>query len=254
MTTTLPLPLRRAAAAVLGVTCWLTMAGIAAAQDVPEVAAPVDPTAELPVRATSAAAPDEGAATSLELSKASGIDPAGEVIAVTGHGFTAGQGVYVMFCVEPAGALGTEAGRADTCNPDQSNDHTVWKTPIGADGTFVVDLRVEAGFESTDCTTTTCGVFVRRDHMGGASDYSQDAFAPVSFASVAATSGPAAPTGSTQMSTGSDAVTVQGATSSARLAETGAGSTLAAAIGVALLGVGMGFVRLGRRSRSGARA
>lgn len=149
----------------------------AAAQELPGPSIPEAPAAlELQGRQAAAA---QGSSPSLVLSKADGLDPAGELISVTGQGFTPGQGVYVMFCVQPAGQLGTEGGRADTCNPDQSSDRTVWKTPVAANGEFTVDLRVESTFGGTDCTTVTCGVFVRRDHMGGATDYSQDAFAPV---------------------------------------------------------------------------
>src|SRR4051812_15735684 len=107
------------------------------------------------------------AGPAVSVTPASGVAP-GSMVTVNGSGFAAGGGVYVMFCAKPTGAVGTAAGRAASCNPDQAGDHTVWKTPIAADGKFSVQLKVESSFASTDCTKVECGVFTRKDHMGGA--------------------------------------------------------------------------------------
>ena len=128
----------------------------------------------------------QSASPSVIVRPATGVAP-GAMVTVDGSGFAPGGGVYVMFCAKPTAATGTADGRAKACNPDQANDHTVWKTPIAADGRFSVQLKVESSFGSTDCTKVECGVFVRRDHMGGATDFSQDAYTPVAFA--AATQG-----------------------------------------------------------------
>jgi len=121
----------------------------------------------------------------ITLSKSAGLAD-GETITVKGTGFVPNQGVYVQFCARPAGQIGTSAGRADRCYPEQDGTHTVWVTPIGADGTFSTPLVVAgtfttAGGEEIDCSVTACGVFVRRDHDGGSADYSQDAYAGVAF-------------------------------------------------------------------------
>ena len=110
----------------------------------------------------------------------------GEAITVTGTGFTSDQGIYVQFCAAPTGTLGTAAGRTATCYPDQDGLHTVWHTPVAADGEFTTPLTVTAGFTAADgtevdCQVEDCGVFVRRDHNGGGGDFSQDAFAPVTI-------------------------------------------------------------------------
>jgi LPXTG-motif cell wall-anchored protein len=245
--TTTPSLLRLVTAAAL--TCAIALAsaaGSATAQELPGPSIPEAPPTLEPQSTQAAAA--QGSSTSLVLSKADGLDPAGELISVTGHGFTPGQGVYVMFCVQPAGQLGTEDGRADTCNPDQSNDHTVWKTPIAANGEFTVDLRVESTFEGTDCTTSTCGVFVRRDHMGGATDYSQDTFAPVTFANAQAT-----PTTPTSAETGqppavaASATSPQATTPQSQLANTGANTGTLAALASLLLVAGAALTARGRR-------
>jgi len=166
----------------------------------------------------------------------------GQMVTVTGDGYTPGGGIYVQFCAEPTGAIGTADGRAKACNPDQGNDHTVWKTPIDATGTFSVQLKVESAFGEVDCASAQCGVFTRKDHMGGASDYTQDAFAPAAFASASApvaTDPAAAPAATEQPATTANAPT--------GLANTGANESqlLLAAAALLLLG---GLV-LGARRR-----
>ena len=135
----------------------------------------------------------QSAGPSVSVTPAADVAP-GSMVTVNGSGFAAGGGIYVMFCAKPTAATGTADGRAKACNPDQANDHTVWKTPIAADGKFSVQLKVESSFGSTDCTKVDCGVFVRKDHMGGATDYSQDAYAPLAFAAAQATPTTVAPT------------------------------------------------------------
>lgn len=57
----------------------------------------------------------------------------------------------------------------------------MWLTPVPSDGTWSTPLTVADAFGDVDCREQACGVFVRRDHSGGAADFSQDAFAPISF-------------------------------------------------------------------------
>lgn len=105
----------------------------------------------------------------------------GDVITVAGKGFEPDQGVYVRVCEEPTGTLGTSAGRARNCYPEQDGTHTVWVNPVGAGGTWTTPLTVTDSFGDVDCLTTACGVFVRRDHSGGATDFSQDAYVGITF-------------------------------------------------------------------------
>ena len=93
----------------------------------------------------------------------------------------------MQFCATPTGQIGTAAGRAASCYPEQDGTHTVWVSPVPASGTFTTPLTVVSAFTAravnvVDCTVDgACGVFVRRDHDGGTTDYSQDAFVPVTF-------------------------------------------------------------------------
>lgn len=105
----------------------------------------------------------------------------GETITVSGTGFEPEQGIYVRLCAAPEGRLGTEAGRATECYPEQDGTHTVWLTPVPSDGNWTTPLTVLDTFGDVDCREQSCGVFVRRDHSGGAADFSQDAFAPITF-------------------------------------------------------------------------
>lgn len=122
----------------------------------------------------------------LSLSKSEGVAD-GEAVTANGEGYQPDQGIYLQWCARPEGQLGTAAGRTADCYPGQDGTHTVWQTPIPADGTFSVPITAERTFtteagDEIDCTDPgACGVFTRRDHNGGATDYSQDAFAPVTF-------------------------------------------------------------------------
>lgn len=143
----------------------------------------------------------------------------GQTITVTGRAFTPDQGVYVQFCARPPGQVGTSAGRASSCYPEQDGTHTVWVTPIAANGQFSTPLTVVSSFtdasgQAVDCTVATCGVFVRRDHSGGTSDFSQDAFVPVSFGDGTVAPAPSPTLGAdrtTDLDPAGDAIVVTGA-------------------------------------------
>lgn len=135
---------------------------------------------------TTTTAPASANTTRITLSKATDLG-GGEVITVSGTGFVPDQGVYVQFCAAPTGALGTQAGRTTACYPEQDGERTVWLTPVPADGTWSTPLTVSDAFDDVDCRAQSCGVFVRRDHSGGSADFSQDAFAPVTFGDPATT-------------------------------------------------------------------
>ncbi|MGD9797907.1 MAG: neocarzinostatin apoprotein domain-containing protein [Acidimicrobiia bacterium] len=186
------------------------------------------------VALSSGAASAQTAGPAIAVSKTTGLDPAGDRVTVSGTGYAPGQGLYIQFCPQPGGALGTAGGRATGCNPDQGNDHTIWKTPVAGDGTWSVELAIQSSWGSTNCTTTTCGVFTRRDHMGGATDFSQDAFLAVQFAAAAEPAPTPTPAPTTS--------------AVPQLAETGLSADLAAAAGAALL-IGLALVGSTRRRR-----
>lgn len=115
----------------------------------------------------------------------------GSTVTIEGSGF-AGVGVYVRLCAAVDGELGTPAGRpgADRCLGDPQH----WvsaagpgpSAPMSPEGTFTASLALPSSFtaggETIDCTAVTCGIAVRRDHIGGATDFSYDLFTPVTFA------------------------------------------------------------------------
>lgn len=118
------------------------------------------------------------AARTLSVTPSTGLNPAGATVTINGSGYTPGQGVYVRFCQQPSGTPGSgPAGRATNC--DTSLDQ--WITPIPSAGAFSTTMTVAKVFGTTDCGVVTCGIFTRRDHVGGGGDFSSDVFFPVSF-------------------------------------------------------------------------
>lgn len=126
--------------------------------------------------------------------RTSGLASVGDKVNVTLTDIPAEQGVYVRLC---AGSLTDVA----TARPANCFGQGAWVSTSAAaqaqgagDASKVVSLAVQAQFTSgstaVDCTLQACGIHIRRDHMGGATDYSLDRFIPVSFgvAAVAKTS------------------------------------------------------------------
>ncbi|WP_436794259.1 HtaA domain-containing protein [Actinospongicola halichondriae] len=129
---------------------------------------------------------------SVEVTPSADLDPAGATVSISGSGFGgASDGVYVRLCAAADGETGTVAGRpgADRC----LGDPQLWvsnfpgaSAPMG-EGSFDVDLDVVATFTGSegaafDCGVDQCGIATRRDHFGGADDFSLDTFTPISFA------------------------------------------------------------------------
>lgn len=145
-----------------------------------------DAATEPPFASEGGASP--AATPTLTLSKSTDLE-SGETITVNGSGYVPDQGVYVQLCQAPTGGeLGTEEGRASRCYPENDSEHIVWFAPVAADGTFSTPLVVERTFtptdgEEVDCSeANSCVIFTRRDHEGGATDFSQDQFVGISFA------------------------------------------------------------------------
>jgi hypothetical protein len=113
------------------------------------------------------------------------LNAASDKLTVTLAGIPAGQGVYVRLC------KGTMAdamkGRPALCFGQGawvSTDSA--QLAFGAsDATKPVVLAVQSAFTSNgtavDCQVDSCGIHVRRDHMGGSTDFALDRFIPVTF-------------------------------------------------------------------------
>jgi hypothetical protein len=139
------------------------------------------------VSALAAVAPAQAADFSVTADKTQNLTIAGDVVTVTANNVPAGQGIYLRLC---AGTLADAAkGRPADC---VGMDKTVWaSTDAGSlaqhasDATKSLQVPVVAQFTSgdktIDCTQVACGIHVRRDHLGGSTDYSLDRFIPLTF-------------------------------------------------------------------------
>ena len=136
--------------------------------------------------ATSAVAPALAEGYSVSLNKSAHLVRTGDTIAATIAGLPDGDGIYVRECVAP-GVAGT---RPTTC---AGIADTVWASTDAtsqAQGASVftgtVSVNVKLAFTAgngtaVDCTVSSCGVLVRRDHLDP-TDYSLDYFTPITFA------------------------------------------------------------------------
>lgn len=112
----------------------------------------------------------------------------GQVVNVSVNNLPVSTGVYLRLCAgTPA-----DAAKARLTNCASMAD-TAWVTVSRAaiaQGAAAlagpVALKVPSTFVSgattVDCTVTACGISSRRDHLGGATDFTLDRFVPVSFA------------------------------------------------------------------------
>ncbi|MGW7062570.1 hypothetical protein ACWGHM_29180 [Streptomyces sp. NPDC054904] len=127
----------------------------------------------------------------LTVSAASGLDPLGRTVRVTGGGYDGAKGIYVAFCKDngdnrvPAPCV----GGADTTGGSKASKWIVPRgdahagelgIPYGEGGRFDVELRLTAKNEGLDCTQVACSVVTRVDHRG-AGDRSQDVRVPIAF-------------------------------------------------------------------------
>lgn len=136
-------------------------------------------------------APAQAADFSVTADKSTGLALTGQIVNVTVSNLPANTGVYVRLC---AGTLEEVAkARPTACAPMAS---TVWvsSNPVAlAQGgkalTGPIALPVSATYVSgettVDCAKTACGIHVRRDHLGGSTDFSLDRFIPVTFGAAA---------------------------------------------------------------------
>nr|WP_232328345.1 hypothetical protein [Kibdelosporangium sp. MJ126-NF4]CEL20541.1 hypothetical protein [Kibdelosporangium sp. MJ126-NF4]CTQ89452.1 hypothetical protein [Kibdelosporangium sp. MJ126-NF4] len=137
--------------------------------------------AVLALATPASAAPGSGShnGRTLSASNATGLNPAGETITVSGKGYDPKKGYYVALCQVPDDL---EYGDAPT--PCQGGDGqggsgvgpSAWvtntpigtnpSTPIAADGSFTTQIRIARTGNKLDCTKVTCAIVSKRDHLG----------------------------------------------------------------------------------------
>ncbi|MFD9859656.1 hypothetical protein [Streptomyces alboflavus] len=140
---------------------------------------------------------DEGSATGpqgqrLTVTPVNELAPKKQKLTVTGSGYDEKKGIYAALCVDNGpgrtptpcvGGAATDGGSKASAwisnnPPPHGADLAV---PYGKDGSFKVELTVDAKDGSTDCRTTRCVLATRADHtLPG--DRSQDVRVPVTFA------------------------------------------------------------------------
>ncbi len=160
------------------------------------------PMAPSAVAADASATGPEG--QKLTVSKATGLDGAGETVTVTGSGYNVEKGVYVAFCVDN-GAGKTPTPCVGGVDMSGESGASVWVSSnppsygeglaepykrSGHEGSFSVRLKVRAKDANTDCAKSgvTCAVITRNDHTRGG-DQSQTVRIPVTFGGAAASDG-----------------------------------------------------------------
>jgi len=128
---------------------------------------------------------------SITVSRIKGLNPAGDRVVVSGHGFSPTVGIYVAFCVTPLAGQ-----RPDPCgggvNMSGNNPASIWISsnppsygvglakPYGPGGSFRVSLSVSAAFAGVDCHRVSCSVVTRADHLRS-DDRTWDLAVPVRF-------------------------------------------------------------------------
>lgn len=187
------------------------------AEQGPGEQAPADPAHPEPAAADQAPAARSASAAAASVTPAFSVSPStgvddGDTVTVTvtlpatvpaNTGTDLVTGVYVMYCVQPSGAVGTSAGRASGAQCDASRQHylvasagpaggTVAGTITDGAWTFSVPLTVADAFGAHEClaasptATEQCGVFLRLYHGFNAGNvanpYLYDTFLPVTFA------------------------------------------------------------------------
>ena len=143
-----------------------------------------------------AATPAQAADFGVTADKTQHLTIAGDNVTVTLANVPAGQGVYLRLC---AGTLADVAkARPTDC---VGMDKTIWASTDptslaqhASDATKPQVVPVVAQFTSAgkaiDCTVVACGIHVRRDHLGGSTDFSLDRFIPLTFGAAVETAKP----------------------------------------------------------------
>lgn len=142
------------------------------------------------------------------IEKLSMLNPSGDTASATISGLAEDQGIYVRLCAIPAGALTNSSMRPTQCDGQGKwVSNLLASQLIGAGkANETVKLDIKSSFivkeETIDCLKVACAIHTRRDHFGGASDFSLDRYYHVSF-------GPAS--GSASLNKGKLTVVIKGA-------------------------------------------
>lgn len=201
----------------------------------------------------------------ITVSKASGLNAAGETVTVSGSGFDLSKGIYLGVCVNNgAGAVPTPClGGVDMTGGSGSS---VWissnppaygqglaqpYTESGGKGSFSVGLAVTAADTLTDCQDKAkapngCVIVTRADHTRSA-DRTADVMIPISFGTVAAADAGAAG----QPAQASAGASAKADAKTGALAKTGATTGIYLAGGAVLLAAGAGALIITRRRKAG---
>ncbi|MFM6962757.1 MAG: hypothetical protein ACKOWJ_00600 [Micrococcales bacterium] len=133
----------------------------------------------------SGSSPALAAGFTVSADKSTNLTIAGDTVTVSLTDLPIDTGVYVRLCqgtlaevaaARPANCFGTGVW-ASISAASLAQGATDASKPIA----LPVQAVFSAGANSVDCTKVACGIHIRRDHMGGATDYSLDRFIPVTF-------------------------------------------------------------------------
>lgn len=133
-------------------------------------------------------APAQANEFSVVADKTTNLALTGQVVNVTVSNLPAATGVYLRLCAGTA----ADAVKARPAACTSMND-TAWVTtnpaalgqgakPLAGPVALKVPSTFVAAGVTIDCAVSACGIAVRRDHLGGAADFSLDRFVPVTFA------------------------------------------------------------------------
>lgn len=131
---------------------------------------------------TGVATPAMAAPATVAVSPTGPLDRATSSVSVTVGNVPAGQGIYAMYCAQPAaGARPTACfGRGVWASTDAK---MTAQGAVALTGALTLPVALQftpQGGSAVDCEKAVCGVFVRRDHMGP-TDTSLDSFAALAF-------------------------------------------------------------------------
>jgi hypothetical protein len=126
-----------------------------------------------------------GSPLTVMVTKTAGLALSGESVNVSISGIPDGQGVYVYQC-----AASAITPRPDATKCRSGMAESLWLTANGGMGSGAASQlnplsivnEFTIGATTFNCSIEACGIFVRRDHMGGTFDFTLDTIVPISFA------------------------------------------------------------------------
>lgn len=188
----------------------------------------------------------------LEVSKATELDPVGEPVTVAGTGFDEAKGIGVAFCV--IGPEGAAPGPCADGSPlassavawisSDSTPEAAAALPFGPNGSFDLTVATSPTIGDVDCRQVSCGVVTSND-ASRPSDRSQDIIIPVTFAApVVVTT--VAPT----VTTDGAALTLGAEPASSSSGSSGVGGIVIVLVVIVVVAGGVALLVVQRRRRS----